>query len=106
MTADELRERLAVLCDFVFEDGHWWHEGRMWFDHPFPPNDYNALIAAWPEGWVWGRCDCVSITEHGEWYGFREIDAIDYTRLVVPDTGDEYADRLRLTVAVLEATKT
>lgn len=93
MTTDELRDRLAVLCGWAWHCDVWWHraDGTR-YKHPFPPNDYNALIAAWPEGWVWYK-------RPAGWYGEAGSASVYYG----PDTGDEYADRLRLTVAVLEA---
>lgn len=102
---DELRDRLAVLCGWVDHPeipGVWWRREALEANpeaegvarHPFPPNDYNALIAAWPGSWRWKRLD-------GAWVCWDE----DSRYEEVPDTGDEFADRLRLTVAVLEADK-
>lgn len=94
-----LRDELAMLCgwewyadDELAGNGHWWR-GPDHCKHPFPPNDLNALAGAWPEGWYWCRVG-------SEW------SAVSFTGakgavVEVPDTGDEYADRLRLTVAVL-----
>jgi hypothetical protein len=105
MTTDELRDRLAVLCGWVDHPeipSVWWRRAALEAHpdaegvarHPFPPNDYNALIAAWPRGWEWERVDYLWLA-----YGPNP----DNYQRAIDDTGDEYADRLRLTVAVLEA---
>jgi hypothetical protein len=98
MTTDELRDRLAVLCGWTKHPQGWWESplpkgvsGFCATYHPFPPGDYNALIGAWPEGWCWERHEWV-------WRGWT-----GGISLRECDTGDEYADRLRLTVAVQEA---
>lgn len=94
-----LRDRLAELCGWHFEEGEWWHENHpCQLAHPFPPNDYNALIAAWPEEWWWVRCCCDGNVD--EWRAGKNG---GFAIVCIPDNGDEYADRLRLTIAVLEA---
>ena len=112
MTIDKLRDRLAELCGWVkvaipnqtdrFAPQIWAKGGFSTSYHPFPPNDYNALIAAWPEGWEWAKWG------DGTWIA-QKCYPVEMRRtpllLEEVDTGDEYADRLRLTVAVLEAAK-
>lgn len=63
--------------------------------HPFPDGDLTALAGAWPEGWYWSRVG-------SEWSAVSFTGARG-TVVEVPDTGDEYADRLALTVAVVKA---
>lgn len=94
----DLRDRLAVLCGYrklTCKAGVSWGERSInssrVMAHPFPANDLNALAAAWPEGWKWYK-------RPAGWYGEAGSASVYYG----PDTGDEYADRLRLTVAVLE----
>lgn len=100
------RDRLAELCGWVWYPyhgemyvpgaGHW--GGGLWRvrinDHPFEDGDLTALAAAWPEGWFWWR-------SAAEW--LAQAPDTDFIR--VWDTGNEYADRLLLTIAVLEAGK-
>lgn len=107
-----LRDRLAELCGYrKIEPQHplgntvWVRNGIVFIDcngsrqiHPFPPNDYNALIAAWPEEWWWVRCCCDGNVD--EWRAGKNG---GFAIVCIPDNGDEYADRLRLTIAVLEA---
>lgn len=117
MTIDELRDRLAELCGYrKIEPQHplsktmWVRNGIVFVDcnsssqdmlHPFPPNDYNALIAAWPEGW---RLSVLQLMDGSWWAGGCPVGGVDV--IEVDEVPTRYEAELRLTVAVLEATKT
>lgn len=101
---DNLRDRLAVLCGWEkHPDCHGGWErtyppelgvsGFEFVAHPIPANDYNALIAAWPED----RGLCVSNVGRRSWV------ARSGERLYEAPT--RYEAELRLTVAVLEASQ-
>ena len=94
---DDLRDELARACGFEYRDGCWFRkDGEPWplTQHPFPPGDLTALAAAWPDNWGWAR-------DNGDWQAWCHDRIVDSP--VVEDTCDEYADRLRLTLAVLKA---
>lgn len=98
----DLRDELAGLCGWHVPDSadpYWEKGGRVEHRsfHPFPDGSIDALAAVWPEGWAWERTQ-------GTWRFWRVgVDGAGWGDVL--DTGDEYADRLRLTLAVLKAGK-
>lgn len=112
---DALRDKLAGLlgwkfgpCDHFVGDPEAWFkaDGSDSFQHPIPDADLNALAAIWAERlqrWSWWRM-------RGYWFAFSGYEktslGIENKGLRVPDTGDEYCDRLALTVACFEAERT
>ena len=95
MTTDELRDRLAKALGWQqIEDAWDTTDGQ----HPLPPNDLNALAAVWREelkGWSWARW--------GDGVWIAQPPGVNPKLVEVPDTGDEYHDRLALTLACVEA---
>jgi hypothetical protein len=93
----ELRDRLAELCGWAYDAAceDWERGDDVAYPHPFPPGDLTALAAAWPEGWWWSRLE--HMRDGVVWLAGQDLVSVREC-----DTGDEYADRLRLTVAVLE----
>lgn len=110
MNIQELCDKLATLCGWTHETGSWtereddrsyiffkerWVRGdEVVYFHPFPVGDLTSLAKAWPDGWMWERYQCswqAKGAPRNEQIGF-----------CYPDTGDEFADRLRLTVTVKE----
>ena len=110
MTIDELRDRLAELCGYTWHKwtgpdldgtGHWYGPHGVFIgDHPFEDGDYNALIAAWPEGW---RLSTLQLMDGSWWAAGCPVGGVDV--IEVDEVPTRYEAELRLTVAVLEDAK-
>lgn len=104
----EMRDWLAVnVCKRSLVKQHppdcyeaervvWMHENETYLlDHPIPAT-LDAIAAVWGtelKGWGWDRYSC--------WKAWKGSPST--TKVEIRDTGDELADRLRLTCLALAA---
>lgn len=100
MTDNELADVLAVAWDFQCLSGHWIcdkhrNRERDALTHPFPVGDLNAVHAAWPEVWTWGRWG------DGTWIAQRHPLGGKPHTIEVVDTGNTWHDWASLLLAVL-----
>lgn len=114
-TTDELRDTLAELLGWKWDDspnagmGCWDNASTGesdGTDHPIP-DTIDGLAKLWPEGWTWNKgYEALSIRFKPErWIAFPSHAGIPIPccEIVVPDTGNEYHDRLTLLIAVTKA---
>jgi len=99
MDVDTMQLELLRLRGWAYEEGDGWsnRDGRFFTGDSLLPEaieTLDGLAALWPEGWEWHRYS-------HEWCAFQPSVRPQQPDIIVPDTGDELADRLALTIAVL-----